>query len=113
MYLIQILLPVTSDPDVGVFSRTREELANKFGGVTAYTRATAQGIWISPTGEKERDSMLMVEVFTQDFDRGWWRSYQELLAARFHQEEIHIRAINAETPQAGAESTPATTKRGR
>ena len=98
MYLIQILLPVSSGPNVGAFSRTREELADKFGGVTAYTRAAAQGIWISPAGEKERDSMLMVEVFAQDFDRGWWRSYQEVLAERFQQEEIHIRAINAETP---------------
>jgi hypothetical protein len=99
MYLIQILLPVfpvTTDPTA--FSRTREELAERFGGVTAYTRSVAQGIWIAPDGEKERDSMLMVEVFTEAFDRPWWRTYQEQLAARFHQEEIHIRALEAEVP---------------
>jgi len=28
----------------------------------------------------------------------WWRGYQEQLAARFHQEEIYIRALEAEVP---------------
>ena len=99
MYLIQILLPVPSAPgDSSAFSKTREELADKFGGVTAYSRAPADGIWVSPQGEKDRDSVLMVEVFSADFDRAWWRAYQEVLAARFDQEEIHVRALPAEIP---------------
>ena len=98
MYLIQILLPIPSAGDPDAFSKTREELAEKFGGVTAYSRSPAQGIWISPQGEKERDSMLMVEVFTETFERSWWLTYQTQLARRFSQEEIHIRALPAEVP---------------
>lgn len=97
-YLIQILLPIPSTGGGPAFSRTREELADKFGGVTAYTRSPAQGIWISPEGEKERDSVLMVEVFTDEFDRTWWRNYERRLAERFNQDEIHLRAVPAEVP---------------
>jgi len=99
MYLIQLLLPLTGNPDdVAWFSKTREELADRFGGVTAYSRSPAQGIWISPDGEKERDSVLMVEVFTEVFDRAWWQAYQKTLASRFRQEAIHVRALPADVP---------------
>ena len=99
MYLIQIQLPVPSGAgDTRAFSTTREELAQKFGGVTAYSRSPAQGTWISPQGDEERDSMLMVEVFSDSFDRAWWHTYQTQLATRFHQKEIHIRALPAEVP---------------
>jgi hypothetical protein len=40
----------------------------------------------------------MVEVLVDRFDRAWWRAYADRLAARFEQEEIHIRALLAETP---------------
>jgi len=69
-----------------------------FGGVTAYSRSPAEGIWTSPDGNRERDAVLMVEVFTEQFDRAWWRAYQHSLAERFGQEEIHIRAIETHTP---------------
>ena len=98
MHLIQILLPISSTPDAGAFARTREELVNKFGGVTAYSRSPAEGIWTSPDGNRERDAVLMVEVFTEQFHRAWWRAYQHSLAERFGQEEIHIRAIETHTP---------------
>ena len=99
MYLIQILLPVPArTPDQTTLSKTREELADRFGGVTAYARTPAEGIWVSPEGTKERDTMLMVEVFTEGFDRVWWKAYSKTLAERFKQEEIHIRAIHAEVP---------------
>ena len=97
MYLIQILLPVPGDAGhARAFAHTREELADRFGGVTAYTRSVAQGIWISPEGDKERDAVLMVEVLTDRFDRDWWRAYQARLAERFQQEQILVRALAAE-----------------
>ena len=98
MFLIQILLPVTGKSDQALFAKTREELADRFGGVTAYSRSPAQGVWINPDGDKERDSVLMVEVFTEAFDRAWWASYQRTLADRFDQQEIHIRALLADVP---------------
>jgi hypothetical protein len=96
MYLIQMLLPTQGrESDV---ARTREELVDAFGGVTAYTRSPAQGVWLAPDGDRERDSVVMVEVLTRQFDREWWRAYGLTLAARFGQEEIHIRALAVEIP---------------
>ena len=40
----------------------------------------------------------MVEVLTDRFDRAWWRDYGKALAAPIGEEEIHIRALPAETP---------------
>ena len=101
MYLVQILLPrvvsgeAVSDAD---FARTRAELIAEFSGVTAYLRSPAVGAWTAPDGRVERDEMVMVEVLTETFDRDWWRVYAGTLARRFRQEEIHVRALPAETP---------------
>ena len=101
MYLIQILLPRTTDEDDRAddtaFARTREELVAKFTGVTAYMRAPAQGLWTAPGGRVERDEMVMIEVLTENLDRAWWRQYGVELARRFRQKEIHIRALPAES----------------
>lgn len=101
MYLIQMLLP-RFGPDGGplenvLFGKTREELIEVFHGVTAYLRSPAQGDWTSSDGRVERDEMLMVEVLAETFDRSWWQAYAEKLNARFRQEEIHVRALPAET----------------
>jgi hypothetical protein len=42
--------------------------------------------------------MVMIEVLADEFDRHWWRDYTDILAGRFDQEEIHIRAMAAEKP---------------
>ncbi len=99
MFLVQILLPVSSPlRDSGAVATTREELVERFGGVTAYSRAPAEGVWIAPDGDRAHDAVLMVEVLVETFDRVWWRNYQRTLAVRFRQEEIHLRALHAEVP---------------
>jgi hypothetical protein len=45
----------------------------------------------------EGDEMLMVEVLAATFDRPWWEAYAGRLATRFGQQEMHIRALPAET----------------
>ena len=100
MHLIQILLPSKSGEPASDarFAATRAELVEKFDGVTAYLRAPAEGAWVAPGGEIERDEMLMVEVLADDFDRPWWRAYAATLAGRFDETEIHIRALPADVP---------------
>jgi hypothetical protein len=39
---------------------------------------------------------VMVEVVTEQFDREWWRSYATVLAQRFQQDVIHVRALAIE-----------------
>jgi hypothetical protein len=102
VYLIQILLPrypnAVEGTNDAAFARTRSELVEKFDGVTAYLRGTAQGVWTAPDGRVERDEMVMVEVLAESFDREWWRGYADTLAQRFEQQEMHIRALPAQTP---------------
>lgn len=102
MHLIQVLLPRRTDGggpvDPEVFQRTRDELIATFDGVTAYVRSPAEGAWTAPEGHVEHDDVVMVEVLAAEFDRPWWRTYAGTLAARFGQQEIHIRALPAETP---------------
>jgi hypothetical protein len=97
MVLIQLLLPAAAAENDGVtagrFTTTREELVEAFGGVTAYARSPAQGLWTSPDGEPAQDEVVMVEVVTDAFERAWWTSYEKVLAERFAQDVIHIRAI--------------------
>ena len=49
MYLVQLLLPLYDNDgqafDASEYVRLRAELADRFGGVTAYTRAPARGVW--------------------------------------------------------------------
>jgi len=102
VYLIQLLLPLRGAGggtiDAGAFATTREELVNVFKGVTAYARTPAQGVWISPQGEKQQDDVIMVEVLADEFEPAWWRDFGQTLAKRFDQEEIHIRALAAQVP---------------
>ena len=38
----------------------------------------------------------MVEVLTDRFDREWWRAYSAVLAKRFAQDQMHVRALPVE-----------------
>jgi hypothetical protein len=101
MFLIQVLLPVTdmaggAPAELGA---TIRELADKFEGLTAYTRSPAKGLWTAPDGHTERDDVVLVEIVTDRFDRGWWQAYQKTLAERFAQKEIHVRAFTIQTPE--------------
>jgi hypothetical protein len=94
--LIQLLLPSPLDPEASTLSLTHRELVERFEGLTAYVRSPAKGFWTAPTGAVERDDVVMVEVVAETFDRQWWRDYAAVLAERFAQDEIHVRATPIE-----------------
>ena len=99
MVLIQVLLPSTSGrpgaPGAELATTTRE-LADTFGGITAYLRSQAKGLWTAPDGHTQRDDVVVVEVVTNKFERRWWRAYAAMLAQRFQQDTIHVRALPVE-----------------
>ena len=103
MVLIQLLLPTSVSDAAGTrdamaaLGDTRRELADAFDGLTAYLRSPATGLWTAPDGREEQDDVVMVEVVTETFDRTWWRSYAKLLAKRFGQDQIHLRALDIQT----------------
>jgi hypothetical protein len=94
--LIQLLLPASpaaAADGLSPLTQTRRELADRFSGLTAYLRSPAKGWWTAPDGHTEQDDVVMVEVVTETFDRAWWRSYADMLAARFDQDAIQVRAV--------------------
>jgi hypothetical protein len=62
-----------------------------FGGLTAYTRAPAEGLWESGSTVK-RDDIVVVEVMVDSLDRKWWEAYRRELAQLFRQDQIVLRA---------------------
>jgi hypothetical protein len=78
------------------FHRIRRELTEHFGGVTAFMRSPAIGLWADETGVVRRDEVVSFEVMSETLDRDWWRGYREKLAQRFRQEEIVVRATSFE-----------------
>ena len=100
MYLVQILLPLYDNDghpfEAGEYVRLRAELANRFGGVTAYTRAPARGVWRDDSGETTRDDIVIFEVMTANPDEPWWTAFREALEARFRQESVIVRALTSQ-----------------
>lgn len=70
----------------------RGELTDRFGGLTAYTRAPAQGIWAEDGETPRRDDIVVYEVMVDSLDREWWTRYRERLERRFDQDELIVRA---------------------
>jgi hypothetical protein len=62
-----------------------------FGGLTAYTRAPAEGLWDSGSTVK-RDDIVVVEVMVDSLDRRWWKDYRRELEQLCCQDEIVLRA---------------------
>ena len=100
MYLIQIFLPLYDNNklsfDKSVFNAIRDDLKNKFGGVTFYRNAPAEGLWSNDTGGTDYDELVTTEVMTDAFDKNWWQTYKQQLEKIFRQDEILIRAISFE-----------------
>jgi hypothetical protein len=95
MYLIEIFLPLADNHGSSFaperFDEVRRTLSAKFGGLTAFTRATAQGTEKRRGGERA-DDLIVFEVMAEDIDERWWHEYRKDLEADFKQDRILIRA---------------------
>jgi hypothetical protein len=94
-HLIQILLPLCDNDGHAfgeeLFSKVRRELTERFGGLTAFTRAPAQGLW-NDAGETKHDEIVVFEVMAKRLDATWWRDFRRALEQDFRQDTIVIRA---------------------
>lgn len=96
-HLVQILLPLYDNNGQAfkqdLFAATRGELIEAFGGVTAYMRAPARGLWKSDEGDVTRDDIVIVEVMAEAIDAVWWRQYRTTLERRFDQDTLVVRVL--------------------
>ena len=82
--LVQFLLPVYDE-------RVARELTDRFGGLTAYARSPARGLW-EDDGTVKRDDIIVYEVMVDELDADWWSAYRKSLEQRFDQKEVVVRA---------------------
>jgi hypothetical protein len=96
VYLVEIFLPVNDNEGhkhpLDLFFRVRQELVARFGGLTAFTRNPAKGIWEGQCDGRREDELIIYEVMVQTLDQRWWRDYKSELEARFRQVEVIVRA---------------------
>ena len=97
MYLFQILLPVYGNDGRRIaratFDSAAEDLAHDFGGLTAYVRAPARGLWRQRGGRLQRDDIVVYEVMAKALQRREWRARRSRLQKLFRQKQIVVRAL--------------------
>lgn len=100
MYLVQLLIPLYDNEGTAfgksMLDGVRNELTERFGGVTAYRRSPAEGLWKEDGGGVARDDVVIYEVLAEELNRAEWKRYGQELAQRFRQDEMMIRAIRVE-----------------
>jgi hypothetical protein len=99
MHLIEILLPLYDNEGRRFgrerYAQVREELVALYGGLTAFSRSPAEGVW-EEDGERAHDDIVIFEVMSDYLDRAWWRRFRERLEHDFRQEAIVVRAREVE-----------------
>jgi hypothetical protein len=95
MYLFEIFLPLTlndgTKQPVELFARVREELIERFGGVTAFIRSPAKGVWQLEENERTEDEIVIYEVMSESVDQLGWQTYKREIEQRFQQQELLFR----------------------
>jgi hypothetical protein len=96
MHLIQLLLPLHDNDKqkfpAEYFDSVRSDLIDRFGGVTAFLRAPAVGLWKGNDDDVSLDEVVMFEVMSPDLDEEWWHDYRRRLQKKFRQEELLVWA---------------------
>lgn len=100
MHIVQLLLPLADNqgrpfPE-SLLREVREELVSRFGGLTAYGRAPALGVW-SHEGTRQKDDIVVVEVMVESLDEAWWRGFRRRLEDLLAQDEVVVRAFEIRT----------------
>jgi len=75
----------------GHYARVRSVLTARFGGLTAYSRAPAEGVWDGGDAVK-REDIVVIEVMVDELERSWWQDYRLQLETLFRQDRIVVRA---------------------
>jgi len=96
--LIQILLPTRDNAGRRFagrrFQATARELTERFGGLTAHTRAPVEGLWKPARRRTQHDDLVIFEVIAPRLDRRWWRTFRERLERDYRQEKILTRVVD-------------------
>jgi hypothetical protein len=97
MHIIQILLPLQDNNGdsypTDYYTQLAAELTDKYGGLTAYTRSPATGLWKEAPNKTVKDDIVIFEVMAENFNEGVLKLLKEGLEKKFAQREILIRGF--------------------
>jgi hypothetical protein len=100
MYLIEILLPLYDNEGrrlpQKLFDHTSRSLAKSHGGVTAYTRSPAVGLWKPRASQLRKDEIIVYEVVTPDLKPKLWKNRRKKWEMEFRQDSILIRVTRCQ-----------------
>lgn len=95
MFVEELFLPLEKpggSPVPGeVFERIKQELTERFGGVTAHLQSPAEGAWKPDADDVIHDRIAIFEVMVEDVDTAWWREYRHKLETELDQHRILAR----------------------
>jgi hypothetical protein len=99
-HLVTILLPLQlkngTDVPAERFASVRHALTERHGGLTAFTRAPAEGRWKDGGETVTQDDIVVFEVLVEPLDRAWWSDYRGELETLFEQDEVVVRVHEVE-----------------
>ena len=97
---MQLLLPLYDNTGLtfpqSQYVQVGKELTDRFGGLTAFTRSPAAGLWKEDDDHTVRDDVIVYEVMADHLDREWWAHFRATLCELFRQEEMIVRAQHIE-----------------
>ena len=93
MHLVKLYLPL-NDPDghalpSEMHDGVKQELTDKFGGVTMFSNTPTEGVW-AHGAKLEFDQIIVFEVMTEVLSYQWWKDYRKSLESIFQQDQIII-----------------------
>ena len=74
-----------------VFEALKTDLAKRYGGVTSYAQAPAEGLWADGEG-LDVDRIVVLEVMVDQLDLEAWAKIKADLEKELGQDEILIRS---------------------
>lgn len=96
MHIVQLLLPLRDNRGEpfprAPYEALRDELTERFGGITAYSRAPAEGLFSDASGGVSRDDIVIFEVMCDELEEPYWAALRVRLTTRFEQEDLVVRA---------------------
>lgn len=98
MKLVQLFIPLYDNDGMpfkdDLFVSLKEQLAEKFGGVTIYRQTT--GFWKQSEGPAQKDEILIYEVMVKTIETKFWKELKERLLKAFRQESLLFRFFDIE-----------------
>jgi hypothetical protein len=96
MYLVQVLFPLYDNRGrrlpKKLFDQVSRSLAEEHGGLTAYSRSPAVGLWNSHGKRLQRDDIVVYEVLAPRLNAKIWARRRKVWELAFKQDTILIRA---------------------